>query len=453
MSANNKIIVPLDGFRSSESGQVAVFLALLAIPVLVTVSVAVDSQRNSALEARLSSALDNAALASIANQTLTDQARAEAARTYFQENIGSQADKIDFQVMESTAERVTLEATADLKTSFMHLVGKETSRVKDSSSAEVTEGDVICMLALDPDGERSFEVTGGARLTSPNCSVQVNSSHQKAAIIDHGGEARSKDFCVTGGAQGKFEPFVNTECRSVEDPFIDIMPPTSGACMDSDIVNASLTSWQSEAGGVKLSPGTYCGGLVFFNKKVDFEPGTYIIQDGPLIFDNGSRITANDVTFVLQGDRARLIVNEGSRVSLRAPVKGKFANLAFFQDVTYKGSSEFYPYATYGDPKYFQFGYGYHEAARSGRELDGLLTESIVSRGSSMSVTGVVYLPGQKIHFRGGSLLENQAPATSFIGYQISIGDGASVHVDVDHVSANINPIEPRSDESVRLVR
>ena len=451
----SKILKLKKKYWSNDDGQVAVIFSLVLLPVVLITSVAVDSHRQTALNARLATALDSSALAAVTNQTLSESERADYAETYFRNNISRITEKVNFSVIESGADRVVLEASAELNTSFLGIIGQEFLQVKERAAAEVTQGDVICMLALDPDGERSFEITGGAILSAPNCSVQVNSTHEDASVIDHGGVGTAKDFCVTGGADGNFIPFVNTECRAVEDPFKMVTAPKAEPCMDKEVVNNALTSWQSEAGGVTLTPGTYCGGIVLYNKVVDFEPGTYVIKDGPLIFDNGSRVTAEGVTFVFQGKRARLITNEGSKVNLKAPKEGQFANLAFYQDTSYQGIQIIYPYGEYGDPKYFLSGYGYSDGYFVDPDVDkpsGSLIETRIRRGSDLSVIGVVYLPKQKIRFSGGSLLENQAPATSFIGYQISIGDGSKIHVDVDHVAGNINPIEPRSDETARLV-
>ena len=62
-------------------------------------------------------------------------------------------------------------------------------------------------------------------------------------------------------------------------------------------------------------------------------------------------------------------------------------------------------------------------------------------------------MPAQKVVFSGGALTASQAPATSFIAYNIEIREGSSIEVDVDHVAGDIPPILPRSDEGTRLTR
>jgi len=78
--------------------------------------------------------------------------------------------------------------------------------------------------------------------------------------------------------------------------------------------------------------------------------------------------------------------------------------------------------------------------------------ESIIRSGVDLQITRTGYFPEQKILFRSGSLTAAQAPATSFMAYQVSIGDGSKIAVAVDHEKAGLPPILPSSDESVRLV-
>jgi hypothetical protein len=412
-------------YKGSETGHVAVFFALLALPLLIISGVAIDMQSSNSERVRLSSALDSAALAAVTNQGLNDQERSAYAKKVFWDNIREEGQSIDLTVLESKDARVALKATADIPMTFGILDDDGKISITEHAAAELTYGDVVCMLALAPKGERAFEVTGGARLKAPKCSIQVNSIDVRAAVIDHGGEALAQNFCVSGGAKGAFDPFVNTECRPLADPFLEKRYEKADRCVDKNKLNQKLSSWQAESIGVTLYPGTYCDGLYLYNKNVTFSPGVYVMKDGPFILDHGTNVHAEDVTVVLQGEKAVFKVNEGTKGYFKAPATGQFAGLAFFQD-THTGSKNFKTLPT---------------------------GEMSIARGSNITVVGIVYLPEQKLAFRGGSLLKNQAPATSFIGYQISIGDGSNVQVSVDHAAAGIPPIEPRTDESARLTR
>lgn len=373
----------------------------------------------------MSTALDSAALAAVTHQNLTIKERENYATEYFWSNFGEAKYPLNFEVVDASAERVELKADAKFPTTLSSASGREAIVLNELAVGELTRGEIICLMTLDRKSERSFEVTGGAKFSAKTCSVQVNSLHDRAAIIDHGGKAVAKDFCVSGGAVGTYEPHVNTECSAVSDPYENLRAPEPKPCVDQDKLEASLGSWQAESVGIKLYPGTYCHGLSLRAKRVEFTPGIYVIKNAPLFFDYGTRAEAKGVTFVFQGERAFLDVHEGSSINVEAPKDGLFAGLAFFQDI--------------------------HTEARNFTALP--VAETVIRSGGNVRIVGTAYLPTQKISFVGGSIFESQAPATSFIGYKISIGDGANIAVAVDHEMAGLPPILPRSDESARLSR
>ena len=417
--------ITVSAFKDNADGQIAVWFAILALPILAFTTFALDYTAAEKERVLLSSALDDAALAAVTRQNITNSERSQYAKNYFQQNTGNRSD-INFNVIEASAQRVELKASLSVPTTISASLGKTDIQISESSVSELTYGDVICMLALDANGARSFEVTGGARMMAQDCSVQVNSKHKQAAIIDHGGVAEAKDFCVAGGAIGKFTPHINTECSIIPDPYLYIKPPKPEACMDKREVEAKLESKKSQFGqGIEFSPGTYCSGLRLRGQNVKFLPGTYVIKDGPLLFDYGSKVSAEGVTFILSGEKSRLQVAFGSSLTITAPTKGPLAGLAFFQDRSKIISA----------PKNFP------------------TAESIIRSGGNVSIIGTTYLPTQKISFRGGSISRTQAPATSFIAHQISIGDGSRISVAADHQAAGLPPILPRSDEGARLAR
>ena len=177
-------------------------------------------------------------------------------------------------------------------------------------------------------------------------------------------------------------------------------------------------------GGVTLQPGTYCGGLNLHAKNITFAPGEYVIKDGPLVFDSGTVAKGEEVTFVFAGRDASLQIDLGSTLDLSAPERGDLAGLVFAQ----------------------------YLEAEHGAEATLPSAESVISSGGNLNLIGTAYLPTQKISFVGGSISAAQAPATSFIGYQLRIDDGAKINIAVDHLQAGLPPILPRSDESARLI-
>jgi len=411
-------------YCEDNQGQIAVWFAILALPLLAFTTYAVDTMNAEKEKTQLLAALDDAALAAVSRQNITDSERSAYATEYFFQNYDDRKD-IEFEVLDSSSNRVELSGKTSVPITFADAAGIEAISIKQYSAAELTKGDIICMLVLDPDGDRSFVVTGGSRFTTQNCSVQVNSTSERAAVVEHGATATAKDFCVSGGAgdTGQYKPHVNTECSSVADPYINLVAPKADPCIDRKKVNETLDHFLASVEAVDLEPGTYCGGLELKSKVVNFLPGTYVIKDGPLELEDFTRATAQDVTFVFSGRKSTLKLGQGSQFDIKAPNAGPLAGLALYQDT-------------------------------SGRRLRRLPeAESHILDASGLRIIGTAYMPAQKVVFSGGALTASQAPATSFIAYNIEIREGSSIEVDVDHVAGDIPPILPRSDEGTRLTR
>ncbi|GGX57644.1 hypothetical protein GCM10011309_03320 [Litorimonas cladophorae] len=411
--------------RKAEGGHVAVIFGLAALPLLVVTTAALDMHEVDRFETHIEAALDAAALAAVSNQSISEAERGDLAKKFFWDNVSKYPERVSLDVVSSKAERVELSATSKIPTSILALTGRDAFKVQSDSAASITQGGVVCMMTLDPNSARSFEISGGATLDAETCAVQINSKNSAAAVIDHGGRAKAADFCVAGGATGPFEPHVNTECGVIADPYIDRLAPDTGDCVDDVALTEKLSSWQAESLGVTLEPGTYCGGLTLRAKVVTFAPGVYTITDGPLFFDYGTVASAEGVTFVFRGRDASLEISEGSKFHISAPKTGPTAGLAFFQDT--KTNAKNFPVLP--------------------------SAETTIRSGGNLEIIGTVYLPHQTVLFRGGSLSQSQAPSTSFIGYRIRIVDGAKIGVAVDHQAAGLPPIEPRHDEGVRLER
>ena len=439
----------LSRYRKNTEGQFGVTFALLALPLIAVTTLALDHSFAYKEKLKLANALDDAALASVLNQTLTESERAKYATTYFWQFFDESKD-IKFSVLESSSDRVSLLAKTRVPTSVSAIFGKDNIVVTENAASELTQGSVVCMLALDPDGERSFEVTNGATFSADTCSVQVNSTHKEAAIVRNGSIASAKDFCISGGVgqvfgaagQDKFLPFANTECGAIPDPYQYHRIPAPGDCIPQEKIDEILSDFLSDIhyptpiwnpdtqqletveGGVTLPAGTYCGGLKLLGKNVTFEPGEYIMKDGPLFFGSGTRAMGDDVTFVFSGKDSVLHITDGADVGLTAPKRGDLKGLVFAQ----------------------------HVEKRVGIDAALPTGTSVITAGGNLKLVGTAYLPEQKITFLGGSISESQAPSTSFIAYQLLFNDGAKISVAVDHQVVGLPPILPRSDESARLV-
>ena len=441
----------LKRYLNNESGQVAVITSLVALPLLLVTSLAVDSYVSDRERVKIQAALDNAAIAAISNQTISVAERTDHAKARFFANMPAD-QSVDFWAR-SSERRIDLQGAVEVDRMLGGIVGKNKVQINANSSAEIVKGSTVCMLALDPNSNRSFEVSQGATLQA-NCAVQVNSVEKQASIVDAGGKATAESFCIGGGAFGKHEPFVNTECSTLEDPYqnLEFTKPQE-ACVDQVALMELIDDWRSDRDAVEnheieehqrwdealaagqewyptffeknhLTPGNYCQGLDLHGKEFILDAGVYHIPGGSLVFGLGTELIGEDVTFILH-ENAKTDIRDGSILNIKSPTSGPYAGLVIAQSL--KDKSMLNP--TYPN------------------------VHSTITDGAALNLLGTVYLPSHKINFLGGSLSETHAPATAFIAHQISISDGANIIVSVDHVTAGTPPIKPRSDSTVRLVR
>lgn len=444
------LLTRLGKYASNTSGQFAIWTAIAALPVTMAAAMAVDMRFVDRESTQMQLALDNAALAAVTHQALSAKERDAYAKERFWANFEDD-NGAAVKVITSSGDRVEMVAEKTIPTLMGDVFGNDIV-VAAFSEAELVQGFTVCMLALDPDSARSFEVIEGATLDA-NCNVQVNSLHNKASVVELGGKAVADGFCIAGGAIGAHYPYANTECSSVGDPYLKVEMPKPGPCINEGDLDVILQDWRSERDAIEnhaidedkrwaeataagrvwyptyfaknhLKPGNYCKGLFLEGKEFILDPGVYHITDGSLVFGLGTEIIGEGVTFILHDD-VNVEIRDGSVLNVQGPTEGPLMGLVIAQELADKPkTSPSYPNIT-----------------------------TTITDGAMLNILGAVYLPSHKIEFLGGSLAKTRAPATSFIGHQISVRDGAHIAVDVDHVAAGIPPIQPRADSSARLVR
>ena len=413
MSFFRKLTRGAHKYIRNRDGNIAVVTGLVGLPLLLVVSVALDLNNASSQGSHIRAAIDAAALASVVPANLSDQEREVFAQLTFDKNYFGKSE-VELEIT-ATRERVDITAHGQTPTLLSAMVGKEHINVTESTAAIVTTADIICVMALDPDGQKSLEFTGNAQFVAPGCSVQVNSTASQALVSNSAYRPQALSFCVAGTSKGYFNGTLKHACTSLADPYAGIEEPADGPCI---ALSKLKTNGSSAIDKAYLYPGTYCEGLDVMGTDVTFAPGTYIFPKGKLRFRKGSQSTANGVTFVLK-DKVPFWMEDGAELNLIAPSDGPFAGLAIYQSATNKN----------GGPK------------------------SRIRSGAGVSITGTVYLPHQTLEISSESPVKSEAPATSFIAYNIRFTGDANVSVNVDHEKGGVPPIMPRSDDGARLIQ
>jgi len=397
----------------------------MALPLLAIASLAVDHNLAQKKRTNLKNALDAAVLAAVTDQSAAEEERKASAVAHFAQNYEF-ANEFEVTPVIPTSDRLELSAKGAFPTLMSSVFGMDKIPMSEQSVAELTREKIICVMTLNPSGKRSFHITHGAEFNSSTCAVQVNSTHSEAAVVEKGAKATADDFCVSGGASGVFIPHVNTQCSQIEDPYKNFVAPESGPCLDASLkFGLKGNSKDIEIGdNVVMKPGTYCSKIHVKGQNVRMLPGTYIMDDKQFFVMQGASVTADDVTIVLRGKNSWMMIHHGSKINIKAPSEGPLAGMAIFQDASS---------ITKGNDK----------NASAKTRLMG---------GAEMSIIGTVYVPRQSLEVKGGSSLDNTSPATSYIGFDISVSKDSYLSARVDHVAGDIPPILPRSDEGARLV-
>lgn len=446
-------------------GHFAVQFALLGLPLIVATTFVTDYSKADAERVNVKAALDAAVIAAVNNNALTLSQKEAYAEKHFIENYEGD---IQFRLSPNAQEgRVEMSAFGVSPVTVAETLGIEGIELFEKSAAEQTSENVICALSLAPEGKDRITFRGTTTFSAPTCSVHTNSDDISAMRVVGNASAAAKNFCAVGGATGQYQPYAKGNCAPLSDPYAQMQAPEPGLCINigniRDIRNIAnnAASTVDELGGprqtvasiggdgidgggsggsggtidgvvenltgsnVTLQPGTYCGGLTIDGENVRFAPGNHIMLDGPLIFRNDAQAVAEDATFVMNGLNSVLQVQSGSDVHIKAPITGNLAGMAFFQDVQ-------------------------PQTGVAGNFPNG--TNSL-SSGGSLNVTGTVYFPTQTVSVVSNSVFGSQAPATSFIAYDLKFAGNSKIRVAVDHQRAGLPPIMPRTEDGARLVQ
>ncbi|MGE0410329.1 MAG: hypothetical protein AB7P23_13865, partial [Amphiplicatus sp.] len=235
--------------------------------------------------------------------------------------------------------------------------------VSVASTAAARGGMNVCVIALEDRSANAIAAANDALLDATPCSVLSNSTSAGGVAARDSSKIKAGLICSAGGAtgpSGNYEPSATTDCPPYEDPLAARIPPPVGPCDHFDF-EAGYTKAQSaneKRGGVKgvvggatdivedvagivkiplievdIHPGVYCGGLkVKFNARAIFEPGIYVIKDGPLLIGKYSELRGRNIAFHLVGDKAAFTFDQDAKVTMSAPKEGPLAGILFFED-------------------------------------------------------------------------------------------------------------------------
>lgn len=387
-------------FASCRSGNFAVLTAILAVPILGAAGMGITLAQRELLETELQQELDAAVLAGTSpGYRSLDENRLKIAYSLVGYNPKSFIDESDTEIsvdaskgFEVNGTNVSGFSTADMPNMFTYFAGSDFLKIHVTAKAEKVASLPICILALNPDEERSIEVYGNASVDAPDCVIMANSTDGEG-IKQYGQDSyiHAAGIGVSGSYSGaNLTPKPHAEVEPVDDPYFALPVPDSGACIDAE---NKLS--QAE---VELQPGTYCGGInISPQSKITMAPGIYIMKDGPLRIGAGSSLQGSEVLIALVGENSILDVSANSSIRLTSPKSGVYANIQFMSDRVAEGKFKGEEWTTISSSEF---------------EFDG-----------------VMYLPEHDIWFKGGSQINANSPTLAFVADQLWVQDSSEIRV------------------------
>jgi Flp pilus assembly protein TadG len=146
------------GVMQDRRGTVATFLAASIVPLIAFTGLAVDTARGYLMKSRLSYALDAAALAggrAMYDPTLRDEMIEKFFQANFPDNYMGASITGPTIAVDTTNNTITLNATADMRTSMMRVLGMDNMEVAGNTEVKLSSMDVEVSLVLDITGSMS----------------------------------------------------------------------------------------------------------------------------------------------------------------------------------------------------------------------------------------------------------------------------------------------------------
>ncbi|MEP0743089.1 MAG: TadE/TadG family type IV pilus assembly protein [Anderseniella sp.] len=322
-------------FGQCAKGAVALSMALSAPVLFAVAGVAIDYgfliQKRAALQG-LSDAASTAAAAEFPTTQGNVTALKAIAKAFVDAKAGDFDGNLSINVASNeTSGAVTVTLTHAWTPFFAHFLDTGVTPVSAVSTARSIGSGKICMIALRPKANKALHVLQNATLIADGCAVYSNSTHKHSIWIDNNGSVTADLVCAAGGIKYKkmtsVKPDATEDCPPVPDPLAGRSAPPSNMCPK----NAPKLVISNETR--TLSPGTYCGGIrIEGTSKVKFQPGVFVIKDGPFEVVDSAKIKGKNTGFFLTGTNATLRFEGNTSIDLVAPKDGALAGLLFFED-------------------------------------------------------------------------------------------------------------------------
>jgi len=315
-------------FLHSRNGNFALTSAIAAIPLFLSVGMAVDYANMSRTRTDLQQALDAASM-QIAFETASGKTDAEL------EAFGQQAMLANLDtsvatsdsppqlhyygiVTESDGSQV-LSTAADYQYPLVIMgaflpANSSTRTIAVKTKIKSAAGDPACVYALNHAAQRAVNVAGGANISMDGCVIASNSKDNES--IYAGGSSNIHADCAQAVGQISTGTNMTVDCKSMrenawtlDDPFEDIPAPSRPMALTSAPKKKDKT----------MDPGRYQN--LTLDGTLKMNPGVYYIEGSLTIHGD---ISGSGV-FIYMANGA-LTVNGNASLNLQAPTASDIKN-------------------------------------------------------------------------------------------------------------------------------
>jgi Flp pilus assembly protein TadG len=356
---------------AASNGNIAIMSAIILPLVMLVASAAVDFQRWGTQRARLQEFADMLALRGarefmLANAQVSQvKAIVEAAAESGLPNdlhIGPFTFEVGVDADQASVTVTVVQPPQDAL--ILSHIASYSDDISVDATAVARGGMKVCVVALQEAGGAAVSADDEAVLDATPCSILSNSKASDGIAADKDSKIKAGMICSVGGTSGpstNFTPAPTTDCPPYPDPLAQRPPPPVGPCDHFNFEVGYTTSGgtQQGSGGLlgglggtvesvvestaelaqlpliqqQVYPGVYCGGLIIKAKaRVVFNPGIYVIKDGPLSVGEASVLDGANIAIYLLGDMSTFQFDPAASISMSAPKTGPLAGILFFED-------------------------------------------------------------------------------------------------------------------------
>jgi Flp pilus assembly protein TadG len=430
-------------FGSERRGGIAVTFAL-SLPVLLgLVGGGIDYARLVTRKSQLQNAVDVGALAG-GNALKLAASNSASVRGVVEQtiltNAASPPDRPLTITVDVASDKSSVFARAEdtISLAFGRLIGQGARTVSAQARVNVVGKMRLCMLTLDTAAPGAFNLQKNAQVTALGCSLYSDSTSPIGMVGGASAMAQADTICSAGGYSGvraNFSPTPQTGCPVIRDPLQGRPTPSIGACatlpFPFNLLPLNKTATIDK--DVTLEPGTYCYGLLIKkNAVVTLKSGVYVFKDGPLVVKDNATLTGVDVGLYFAGDKAGLLFDKKTTVSLSAPTTGVMAGMLMSEQTGVTNPLD--PAIGLVDDL---TGLAIPETPAALGQTQPMRIYRIISN-NARTMLGTIYLPSGRVVIDADKPVADQSAYTVLVARQVNLYEGPNLYLNANYEGTSV---------------